>query len=78
MREVPFIIGYSQTYAERASEELHFLRQKASRPFSTFQLTPTVAGLLGLEGKSWNSKDSIVDGMRASSSHRSGPPYLQK
>jgi hypothetical protein len=78
MREVPFIIGYSQAYAEQESEELQFLRQKASQPFSTFQLTPTVAGLLGLEGKSWNSKDNIVEGMRASSSPRSGPPYLQK
>jgi heptose-I-phosphate ethanolaminephosphotransferase len=78
MREVPIIIGYSQTYAEQESEELQFLRQKASQPFSTFQLTPTVAGLLGLEGKSWNSKDNIVEGMRASSSPRSGPPYLQK
>lgn len=78
MREVPFIIGYSQTYAEQKGEELQFLRQKASQPFSTFQLTPTVAGLLGLEGKSWNSKDNIVEGMRASSSPRSGPPYLQK
>jgi heptose-I-phosphate ethanolaminephosphotransferase len=78
MREVPFILGFSKAYAEQQSEELAFLRQKATKPFSTFQLTPTVAGLLGLEGKSWNSKDNIVGGMRASSSVRSGPPYLQK
>lgn len=78
MREVPFIIGYSEAYAEQQSAELEFLRQKASKPFSTFQLTPTVAGLLGLEGKAWSSRDTIVDGMRASSSVRSGPPYLQK
>lgn len=78
MREVPFIIGYSQAYAAQESEELQFLRQKAARPFSTFQLTPTVAGLLGLEGSTWDSRDNIVEGMRASSSHRSGPPYLQK
>jgi heptose-I-phosphate ethanolaminephosphotransferase len=68
MREVPFIIGYSQAYADQQSTELQQLRQMASKPFSTFQLTPTVAGLLGLEGK----------GMRASSSVRSGPPYMQK
>lgn len=69
MREVPFIIGYSQVYAEQASEELQILRQKADKPLSTFQLTPTVAELLGVEGNSW---------MRTSSSSRSGPPYLQK
>jgi heptose-I-phosphate ethanolaminephosphotransferase len=68
MREVPFIIGYSQTYADQQSTELQHLRQMASKPFSTFQLTPTVAGLLGLEGK----------GMRASSAVRSGPSYLRK
>ena len=78
MREVPFIIGYSQAYAEQESAELEFLRQKAAKPFSTFQLTPTVAGLLGLEGKTWNSSDNIVAGTRASSAVRSGPPYLQK
>ncbi|HET9239763.1 MAG TPA: phosphoethanolamine transferase [Oligoflexus sp.] len=78
MREVPFIIGYSQAHAAQESEELQFLRQKAAKPFSTFQLTPTVAGLLGLEGSAWNARDNIVEGMRASSSSRSGPPYLQK
>jgi heptose-I-phosphate ethanolaminephosphotransferase len=86
MRDVPFIVGYSRGYAEKRKAELDHLRQQATRPFSTFQLTSSIAGLLGLKADAWNQSDNIFSGsflpsrgtMRASSSTPSRPPHLQK
>jgi heptose-I-phosphate ethanolaminephosphotransferase len=86
MREVPFIIGYSQSYAQNRKTELARLRKQIERPFSTFQLTPSVAGLLGLKADVFSQNDNIFSesflpdrgAMRASSSTPSRPPHLQK
>jgi len=85
MREVPFIVGYSQTFARKRSAELHHMRKFVARPFSTFQLTPSVAGLLGLSSDEFSQQDNVFSdnflpdrgSMRASSSSPLGhSPHL--
>ncbi|HYX38498.1 MAG TPA: phosphoethanolamine transferase [Oligoflexus sp.] len=58
MREIPFIVGYSPSYARHTSE-LNRIRTYANRPFSTFQLTPSVAGLLGLYSDAFSQQDNV-------------------
>ncbi len=81
MREVPFIVGFSQSYAQKQQQELSELRKLQGRAFSTFQLTPSVAGLLGLEADTFRQQDNVFSQnfvpergtMRASSSSPSQP-----
>ncbi len=81
MREVPFIVGFSQSYALKRKQELNELRKLQGRAFSTFQFTPSVAGLLGLEADVFRQQDNVFSQsfvpergtMRASSSSPSQP-----
>ncbi|WP_141735845.1 phosphoethanolamine transferase [Oligoflexus tunisiensis] len=87
MREVPVIVGFSRAYAQTCADELAQWRRYAERPFSTFQLTPSIAGLLGLQSDAFDDRDNIFSEqflpdrgtMRASSASSPGrPPYLRK
>lgn len=59
MREVPVIVGYSRGYAKRSADDLVRWRRYAAQPFSTFQLTPSVAGLLGLRSDAFHDRDNV-------------------
>jgi glucan phosphoethanolaminetransferase (alkaline phosphatase superfamily) len=85
MREVPFIIGFSEAYAQTCVEELDRWRRYAKRPFSTFQLTPSVAGLLGLKSDAFHDRDNVFSeqflpdrGTMRASSASGHPPHLRK
>lgn len=49
MREVPFVVAFSPRYRQEQRVQWELMKSREHLPFSTFQVTPTVAKLLGLE-----------------------------
>jgi heptose-I-phosphate ethanolaminephosphotransferase len=86
MREVPFIVGFSHKLQQSRQAEFERMKKLVDRPFSTFQLTPSLAGLLGLEADHFSQSDNVFSEsflpergtMRASSSTPSRPPHFKK
>jgi glucan phosphoethanolaminetransferase (alkaline phosphatase superfamily) len=86
MREVPFIVGFSQRLLQTRQSDFERMKKLVDRPFSTFQLTPSLAGLLGLETDHLSQSDNVFSEsflpdrgtMRASSSTPSRPPHFKQ
>ena len=59
MREIPFVVGYSDDVQSNAPDLVKRIRMARERPFSTLQLTVSIMDLLGLSYQGMPRHESI-------------------